>query len=120
MTGARAEQTPAPAAALASASPSDRPALGRWARARARMATVALALPRELRIVLLLATVLHGIGLSWGLPASDAWDNDGVAPRDILPGLAATFTPGDYYTYPPVHLALIALLTLPVTAVAVI
>ncbi|MBX3226377.1 MAG: hypothetical protein KIT84_44500 [Labilithrix sp.] len=76
-------------------------------------------LPRALRIVLFLAAVLHVIGLSWGLPSSTGWDNDGVAPREILPGLAATFTPGQFYTYPPLHLALLALLTLPVTLIAV-
>lgn len=77
------------------------------------------ALPMGLRFVLLLAAILHTVGLGWGLPASDAWDNDGVAPRDVLPGLAETFTPGDYYTYPPLQLALLALLTLPVTALAI-
>lgn len=77
-------------------------------------------LSRSLRAVLLLAAVLHAIGLSWGLPSSDAWDNDGIAPRDILPGLAETFTPGSFYTYPPAHLLLLALLTAPVTIVAVL
>jgi hypothetical protein len=71
------------------------------------------------RRVLALAFVLHAIGVTWGLPASDAWDNDGIAPRDILPGLAETFTPGSFYTYPPAHLILLALLTLPVTLVAI-
>jgi hypothetical protein len=73
----------------------------------------------NLRWVLALAFVLHAIGVTWGLPSSDAWDNDGIAPRDILPGLAETFTPGSFYTYPPAHLMLLALLTLPVTIVAV-
>src|SRR5262245_2910521 len=73
-----------------------------------------------MKIVLALAALLHGVGLFWGLPASDGWDNDGIAPRDILPGLASTFTPGDFYTYPPVHLALLAVLTLPVTVVAIV
>lgn len=68
--------------------------------------------------ILLAIGVLRVVGLGWGLPGSDGWDNDGVAPRDFLPGLAATFTPGHYYTYPPVHLALLALLTLPIFAVA--
>ena len=58
--------------------------------------------------------VLHAVGIGWGLPASDGWDNDGVAPRDFLPGLAETFTPGHFYTYPPVHLAILALFTLPI------
>src|SRR6185436_7019299 len=55
--------------------------------------------------------------LGWGLPASDAWDNDGVAPRDFLAGLVRTFTPGDFYTYPPVHLVVLGILTLPITVV---
>jgi hypothetical protein len=78
------------------------------------------ALPLSLRAVLLLVAVVHGLGLSWGMPASDAWDNDGVAPRDFLPGLASTYTPGDFYTYPPFHLALLALLTAPVTIIAAV
>lgn len=77
------------------------------------------SLPLELRLVLLLAAIFHGLGLSWGMPSSDAWDNDGVAPRDVLPGLAATFTPGDYYTYPPLQLVILGVLTLPATLLAV-
>ncbi|MBX3262652.1 MAG: hypothetical protein KF782_23430 [Labilithrix sp.] len=70
--------------------------------------------------ILVVVGLLHVAGIGWGLPASDGWDNDGVAPRDFLPGLAATFTPGRFYTYPPVHLALLAVLTLPVVLVAVV
>lgn len=90
--------------------------LPRWRRALLWVS----ALPPSLKLVLLLAAVLHGVGLSWGMPSSDAWDNDGVAPRDVLPGLAATFTPGEYYTYPPLQLAIIGVLTLPVTIAAVV
>ena len=61
---------------------------------------------------------MHAIGLGWGLPASDGWDNDGVAPRDFLAGLVATYSPGSFFTYPPVHLLILAALTLPITAVA--
>lgn len=61
------------------------------------------------------AFVLRVVGLTWGLPASDGWDNDGIAPRDFLPGLIETFSPGHYFTYPPAHLALLSLLTLPVS-----
>jgi hypothetical protein len=87
-----------------------------WRRALQAYAS----LPRELRFVLLLAVILHGCALSWGMPGSDAWDNDGIAPRDILPGLAETFTPGSYYTYPPLQLAILGVLTLPVTVAAVV
>lgn len=69
------------------------------------------------RAILIAVAMLHGAAIGWGLPSSDAWDVDGVAPRDFLPGLIASFTPGNYYTYPPLHLALLALLTLPVTLV---
>jgi hypothetical protein len=64
------------------------------------------------------ALVLHLVGIGWGLPASDGWDNDGVAPRDFLAGLVETVSPGRFYTYPPVHLVLLALLTAPITVAA--
>lgn len=62
--------------------------------------------------------VLRVVGIGWGLPASDGWDNDGVAPRDFLAGLVETVIPGHYYTYPPVHLVLLAFVTAPVAIVA--
>jgi len=65
--------------------------------------------------VLAAALLLRCAGLTWGLPASDGWDNDGIAPRDIWPGLIASFTQGQYFTYPPAHLALLAILTAPIT-----
>ena len=74
----------------------------------------------SLRLALLFVAVLHGVALSWGMPASDGWDVDGIAPRDIIPGLAQTYTPGEYFTYPPLHLAILALLTLPATITGVL
>jgi hypothetical protein len=68
--------------------------------------------------VLLGVLALRLVGLGWGLPASDGWDNDGVAPRDFLSGLVETFTPGKFFTYPPVHLVLLGLVTSPITGVA--
>ena len=67
--------------------------------------------------VVIVAGIIRIVGIGWGLPASDGWDNDGVAPRDYLAGLVETFTPGHFYTYPPVHLLLLAILTSPVTIV---
>jgi hypothetical protein len=87
--------------------------------ARARAATRAAA-SSPLAWVLAAAFVLRVLGIGWGLPASDGWDNDGVAPRDFLAGLVETFSPGHYYTYPPVHLALLAIVTAPVTIVALV
>jgi hypothetical protein len=76
-----------------------------------------LSLP--LRVVLLGAAVLHAVGLSWGMPGSDGWDVDGVAPRDIFPGVGLTYSPGEFFTYPPFHLALVGVLTFPVLLAAV-
>jgi hypothetical protein len=69
--------------------------------------------------ILVVAALLRLPGVVWGLPAADGWDNDGIAPRDFLPGLLETFTWGHYFTYPAAHLGLLALLTLPITLVAV-
>ncbi len=68
--------------------------------------------------ILVACGILHIVGIGWGLPASDGWDNDGVAPRDFLAGLVETFTPGHYFTYPPFHLLTLGVLTLPITGVA--
>lgn len=63
--------------------------------------------------ILVVAAVLRSAALFWGLPASDGWDDDGVAPRNFLVGLAQTYTPGSYFTYPPLHMLLLALPTAP-------
>lgn len=78
------------------------------------------ALRSPLAWVVLVAAVVRVVGIGWGLPASDGWDNDGVAPRDFLSGIVETFTPGHFYTYPPVHLLLLTVLTAPVTIVALV
>lgn len=67
-----------------------------------------------------LAFAVRVVGIGWGLPASDGWDNDGVAPRDFLAGLVETLTPEHFYTYPPVHLFMLAVLTAPITVVALV
>src|SRR5580658_1706583 len=68
------------------------------------------------------AASLFVAGLGWGLPASDTWDNDGVAPRDFLVAVAETFDKGSfdvaYLHLAPVHLVLLMLLTLPITLLA--
>ncbi len=73
-----------------------------------------------LGLILCGVLVLHAVGLGWGLPSTDGWDDDGVAPRDFLVGVVRTFTPGDYYTYPPLHVLILAALTMPVWAVGLI
>ena len=61
--------------------------------------------------ILFVAAALRITGLFWGLPASDGWDNDGFAPRNFLTALALTYTPGSYFTYPPLHAFVLAILT---------
>jgi hypothetical protein len=91
---------------------------GRWRQVLAR----GRALPRGLIAtwktplgkLLGVALVLRLIGLGWGLPASDGWDDDGVAPRDFLVGVVETYWPGHHYIYPPLHVLLLAIVEAPV------
>ena len=76
-------------------------------RARALWAT-------PLGKILALALLLRLAGPFWGLPNADGWDDDGVAPRDFLPGILQTYWPGEHYTYPPFHLILLAIVSAPV------
>jgi hypothetical protein len=57
--------------------------------------------------------VVHVVGITWGLPGADGWDDDGIAPRDFLSGVYESYIPGSFFTYPPVHLLLLTVLTLP-------
>ena len=67
--------------------------------------------------VFLVALGLRVVGIGWGLPGSDGWDEDGVAPRDFLAAVYQTYDPGgDFYVYPPVHLVLLTLVHLPFLA----
>jgi hypothetical protein len=82
-----------------------------------------LALLRRVRSsplawILIAAFALHIVGIGWGLPASDAWEDDGIAPRDFLVGTYETYLPGHFFTYPPVHLLGLSLLTSPAWGVA--
>jgi len=79
-------------------SPHDR--LARWCRS-------------PLFWILCAAAAFRLAGIVWGLPASDGWDDDGIAPRNFLVGLVKTYTSGSYFTYPPLHMIVIALLTSP-------
>jgi hypothetical protein len=73
-----------------------------------------------LGLILCGVLALHVVGFMWGLPSTAGWDDDGVAPRDFLVGVVRTFTPGDYYTYPPLHVLILTALTLPIWAVGLI
>ena len=70
--------------------------------------------------ILLAAAGLRLSGLFWGLPAPDGWDDDGFAPRNFLTALALTWKPGSYFTYPPLHALLLAILNLPSIVMALL
>ncbi|MBA2589984.1 MAG: hypothetical protein H0U98_15325 [Alphaproteobacteria bacterium] len=70
--------------------------------------------------ILVVAAGLRLSGMFWGLPASDGWDNDGFTPRNFLTALALTWKPGSYFTYPPLHALLMAILDLPSVLLALL
>ncbi len=70
--------------------------------------------------ILAAAGLLRLAGLSWGMPASDGWDDDGFAPRNFLTALALTYKSGVYFTYPPLHAFLLAVLTWPAIVMALL
>lgn len=71
-----------------------------------------------LRGLLLAYVAVQLLGIAWDLPASFEWENDGVAPRDFLLGVALNLPPGPGHTYPLLHNLLLMLLNLPVLLVA--
>ena len=77
------------------------------------LSTLSLWCRSPLFWILLGAALLRAAGVFWGLPGADGWDDDGVAPRNFLVGLAQTYTPGAHFTYPPLHMFLLGVLTLP-------
>jgi 4-amino-4-deoxy-L-arabinose transferase-like glycosyltransferase len=76
-------------------------------------ARLAAAVRSPLFWILFFAALMRAAGLVWGLPAADGWDDDGVAPRNFLVGLIQTYSPGSHFAYPPLHMFILALLTLP-------
>jgi hypothetical protein len=62
----------------------------------------------------LVAVLFALVGITWGLPGSDTWAEDAMSPRTCgLFGIAETYTPGHFHAYPPLHVALLTLTSLP-------
>src|SRR5580693_7640644 len=54
------------------------------------------------------------VGFGWGLPGGDSWSADSISPRSCgLGAIVETYRPGHFHTYPPLHMALLTLLSLP-------
>jgi hypothetical protein len=63
--------------------------------------------------------VAIAVGCGWGLPGSDSWAADSISPRSCgLFAIAETYWPGHFHTYPPLHMAILTLLSLPWMALA--
>ena len=73
---------------------------------------------RALPVILIFAGVLFGVGVGWGLPNNETWESDSLAPYHPLVGLSQLFSFGYFNKYPLVHQWLLAILDLPVVAIA--
>ena len=69
--------------------------------------------------VLVAASLPLGVGITWAMPGTDSWSADSISPRSCgLGAIVETFWPGHFHTYPPLHMALLTLLSLPWMAAA--
>jgi hypothetical protein len=60
------------------------------------------------------------VGLTWGLPGPDTWCVDSMSPRSCgLGAIAETYRPGHFHTYPPLHMAILTVISLPWIGLAV-
>jgi 4-amino-4-deoxy-L-arabinose transferase-like glycosyltransferase len=84
-----------------------RVALRRWARDPAVLVQMAFVLA-------------IAVGFFWGLPGSDSWAADSVSPRSCgLGAIIETYWPRHFHHYPPLHVGLLTVLSLPWIGLAV-
>ncbi len=63
--------------------------------------------------------VALAVGFTWGLPGSDSWSADSISPRSCgLGAIVETYWPGHFHHYPPLHMAILTVLSLPWMALA--
>jgi len=77
-------------------------------------------LKKPLVWILLVNAALFITGIWWGLPSSEDWHSDSLAPYYPLLGLSQLFSFGYLNKYPLVHQALLSILNIPVAAAAFI
>jgi hypothetical protein len=66
------------------------------------------------RALLAAFAVAIAVGFMWGLPGSNTWAVDSISPRSCgLGAIVETYWPGHFHTYPPLHTALLTVLSLP-------
>jgi hypothetical protein len=80
---------------------------GKWAAVGQRIREPAVLLQVALGVAV-------AVGCWWGLPGSDSWMADAISPRSCgLGAIVETYLPGHYHKYPPLHMALLTVLSLP-------
>ncbi len=71
-------------------------------------------------IVLAGFAVAIAVGFTWGLPGPDTWAVDSISPRSCgLGAIVETYWPGHWHHYPPLHMAILTVVSLPWMAIAV-
>ena len=61
-----------------------------------------------------------GAGFTWGLPGPDTWAVDSISPRSCgLGAIVETYWPGHWHHYPPLHMAILTVVSLPWMSLAV-
>ena len=70
--------------------------------------------------ILLINAVFFITGIWWGMPSSEDWHSDSLAPYYPLLGLSQLFSFGYLNKYPLVHQAFLSILNIPVAAAAFI
>ena len=77
-------------------------------------------LQKPISWIILFNAIIFLIGINWGLPSSEDWHSDSLAPYYPLLGLSQGFSFGYLNKYPLVHQVILAVLNLPVAIVAFI
>ena len=71
------------------------------------------------RVVLGSFALFVAVAFTWGLPGTSTWAVDAISPRSCgLGAIVETYWPGHFHTYPPLHMAVLTVLSLPWMALA--
>ncbi len=69
--------------------------------------------------VLAAFAIAIAVGFTWGLPGPDTWAADAISPRSCgLGAIVETYRPGHWHHYPPLHMAILTVVSLPWMAIA--
>jgi len=75
---------------------------------------------KPITYILVFSFIIFTIGIFWGLPNTETWQSDSLAPFHPLLGLSKLFSFGYFNKYPIVHQVILAILDLPVIIAAMI